>query len=200
MEQHSQRNPDVQSSSGEPKAPTKDSTLVPVSESCSSSASTPPVALTRPKRPQRTPRIEGSTDLSNPEVPDCPESIQEKDDPSAPNKASQRSGPAQQLHDDKPFRPSTLAGHTSAARSHISMRAASLPQAPSYNPSLTDPSVHPQRALSVAGTADTKPQSDEDFRVHIITWNVGSAMPPDDITSLLGLNVGDGNTDMYIVG
>uniref|UniRef100_A0A8C1KVH6 Phosphatidylinositol 4,5-bisphosphate 5-phosphatase A n=2 Tax=Cyprinus carpio TaxID=7962 RepID=A0A8C1KVH6_CYPCA len=37
-------------------------------------------------------------------------------------------------------------------------------------------------------------------RVHIITWNVGSAMPPDDITSLLGLNVGDGNTDMYIIG
>uniref|UniRef100_A0A8C2HY87 Inositol polyphosphate-5-phosphatase Jb n=1 Tax=Cyprinus carpio TaxID=7962 RepID=A0A8C2HY87_CYPCA len=36
--------------------------------------------------------------------------------------------------------------------------------------------------------------------VHIITWNVGSAMPPDDITSLLGLNVGDGNTDMYIIG
>ncbi|MED6288572.1 Phosphatidylinositol 4,5-bisphosphate 5-phosphatase A, partial [Characodon lateralis] len=37
-------------------------------------------------------------------------------------------------------------------------------------------------------------------RLHIITWNVGSAMPPDDITTLLGLNVGDGNTDMYIIG
>lgn len=37
-------------------------------------------------------------------------------------------------------------------------------------------------------------------RVHIITWNVGSATPPDDITALLGLNVGDGNTDMYIIG
>uniref|UniRef100_A0A8D3DFM8 Phosphatidylinositol 4,5-bisphosphate 5-phosphatase A n=1 Tax=Scophthalmus maximus TaxID=52904 RepID=A0A8D3DFM8_SCOMX len=36
--------------------------------------------------------------------------------------------------------------------------------------------------------------------VHIITWNVGSATPPDDITALLGLNVGDGNTDMYIIG
>uniref|UniRef100_A0AAY5F4Q5 Uncharacterized protein n=1 Tax=Electrophorus electricus TaxID=8005 RepID=A0AAY5F4Q5_ELEEL len=36
--------------------------------------------------------------------------------------------------------------------------------------------------------------------MHIITWNVGSAVPPDDITSLLGLNVGDGNTDMYIIG
>lgn len=37
-------------------------------------------------------------------------------------------------------------------------------------------------------------------RVHITTWNVGSATPPDDITALLGLNVGDGNTDMYIIG
>lgn len=37
-------------------------------------------------------------------------------------------------------------------------------------------------------------------RVHIITWNVGGAMPPDDITALLGLHVGDGNTDMYIIG
>uniref|UniRef100_A0A3Q2WGF1 Uncharacterized protein n=1 Tax=Haplochromis burtoni TaxID=8153 RepID=A0A3Q2WGF1_HAPBU len=36
--------------------------------------------------------------------------------------------------------------------------------------------------------------------LHIVTWNVGSATPPDDITSLLGLNVGDGNTDMYIIG
>uniref|UniRef100_A0A8C2XLL2 Phosphatidylinositol 4,5-bisphosphate 5-phosphatase A n=1 Tax=Cyclopterus lumpus TaxID=8103 RepID=A0A8C2XLL2_CYCLU len=36
--------------------------------------------------------------------------------------------------------------------------------------------------------------------LHVITWNVGSATPPDDITSLLGLNVGDGNTDMYIIG
>lgn len=38
------------------------------------------------------------------------------------------------------------------------------------------------------------------YRLHIITWNVGSATPPDDISSLLGLNVGDGNTDMYIIG
>lgn len=59
---------------------------------------------------------------------------------------------------------------------------------------------HTMRGFSVAGTADTPPQIVEDFRVHIITWNVASAMPPDDITALLGLNVGDGNTDMYIIG
>uniref|UniRef100_A0A3P8SMI0 Uncharacterized protein n=1 Tax=Amphiprion percula TaxID=161767 RepID=A0A3P8SMI0_AMPPE len=37
-------------------------------------------------------------------------------------------------------------------------------------------------------------------RVHIVTWNVGSAVPPDDITSLFGPNVSDGNIDMFIIG
>uniref|UniRef100_A0AAX7VWI7 Phosphatidylinositol 4,5-bisphosphate 5-phosphatase A n=1 Tax=Astatotilapia calliptera TaxID=8154 RepID=A0AAX7VWI7_ASTCA len=37
-------------------------------------------------------------------------------------------------------------------------------------------------------------------RVYIITWNVGSAVPPDDITSLFGPNVSDGNIDMFIIG
>ncbi|KAI5625306.1 phosphatidylinositol 4,5-bisphosphate 5-phosphatase A, partial [Silurus asotus] len=193
MESHTQRNPDVQSTAE------LESVLLPgSSESCSSAPRTLSVAPTRTKGPQRTPPVEGSSDMSV--LEDYPELCQDKADSPAPNKASQASRPAQQLCDDKPSRPSTLPGHAAAARSHISVRAASLPQAPSYKPPLTDSSVHPQRALSVAGTADTKPQTDEDFRVHIITWNVGSAMPPDDITSLLGLNVGNGNTDMYIVG
>uniref|UniRef100_A0A3Q1FNZ7 Phosphatidylinositol 4,5-bisphosphate 5-phosphatase A n=1 Tax=Acanthochromis polyacanthus TaxID=80966 RepID=A0A3Q1FNZ7_9TELE len=37
-------------------------------------------------------------------------------------------------------------------------------------------------------------------RVQIVTWNVGSAVPPDDITSLFGPNVSDGNIDMFIIG
>uniref|UniRef100_A0A3Q3FF00 Phosphatidylinositol 4,5-bisphosphate 5-phosphatase A n=1 Tax=Labrus bergylta TaxID=56723 RepID=A0A3Q3FF00_9LABR len=53
-----------------------------------------------------------------------------------------------------------------------------------------EPKLEPQ--------TDPAPASNE--QVHIITWNVGSAQPPDDITSLLGLNVSDGNTDMYIIG
>uniref|UniRef100_A0AAY4BAB2 Phosphatidylinositol 4,5-bisphosphate 5-phosphatase A n=1 Tax=Denticeps clupeoides TaxID=299321 RepID=A0AAY4BAB2_9TELE len=36
--------------------------------------------------------------------------------------------------------------------------------------------------------------------VHIVTWNVGSAMPPDDITSLFGPNPGSGDVDMFVVG
>ncbi|KAM9446169.1 inositol polyphosphate 5-phosphatase K isoform 2-T2 [Clarias gariepinus] len=200
MEQHSQKNPDVQSSSEELKATTEASILVQGSEKCSSAPSRPSTAPARPKRPQRTSRVE-STDILQPEDPECPEFDQEKVDSFALNKASQPSGPAQQLRDDLPCSPSSLTGQVpQVTRSQISKRTVSLPQAPSYKPPVTDPTVLPQRAFSVAGTADTKPQTDEDFRVHIITWNVGSAVPPDDITSLLGLNVGGGNTDMYIVG
>ncbi|XP_072569962.1 phosphatidylinositol 4,5-bisphosphate 5-phosphatase A-like [Paramormyrops kingsleyae] len=37
-------------------------------------------------------------------------------------------------------------------------------------------------------------------RVCIVSWNVGSAVPPDDVTSLLGLNTTDVKADMYIIG
>uniref|UniRef100_A0A672JM81 Inositol polyphosphate-5-phosphatase Ja n=1 Tax=Salarias fasciatus TaxID=181472 RepID=A0A672JM81_SALFA len=37
-------------------------------------------------------------------------------------------------------------------------------------------------------------------QVYIVTWNVGSAVPPDDITALFGPNVSDGNIDMFIIG
>uniref|UniRef100_A0A3P9ISL2 Uncharacterized protein n=1 Tax=Oryzias latipes TaxID=8090 RepID=A0A3P9ISL2_ORYLA len=37
-------------------------------------------------------------------------------------------------------------------------------------------------------------------RVYIVTWNVGSAVPPDDITPMFGPNVSDGNIDMFVIG
>ncbi|XP_018411019.1 PREDICTED: phosphatidylinositol 4,5-bisphosphate 5-phosphatase A isoform X1 [Nanorana parkeri] len=40
----------------------------------------------------------------------------------------------------------------------------------------------------------------DDYRVYVITWNVGCAVPPTDLTSLLCLNAGDGKTDMFIIG
>ncbi|XP_002662241.3 inositol polyphosphate 5-phosphatase K [Danio rerio] len=150
-----------------------------------------PSAPARPRRPQRSPRVEGSIDVSEPKPPESPKPSSH-DEPNAEAQA--------QLRVHAPPAALKLSGHASVARSHISMRAASLPQAPSYKPPSTESVVHPQRALSVAGTADTQPQVAEDFRIHIVTWNVGSAMPPEDITNLLGLNVGDGNTDMYIIG
>ncbi|XP_043924403.1 phosphatidylinositol 4,5-bisphosphate 5-phosphatase A [Protopterus annectens] len=55
--------------------------------------------------------------------------------------------------------------------------------------------VVPERITATDGEA-----SDDEFRIRIITWNVGTAEPPDDVTSLLGLNAGEGITDMFIIG
>ncbi|CAG5923352.1 unnamed protein product [Menidia menidia] len=153
----------------------------------------------RPRRPQRSARVEGSVDISEPKTEPAPVTDQEESAPDG-------NAPSQ----PKPSRPAAVkpagerSGPSIRARpkgpGHHPVRAASVPQPPSSRPLPPHLNPHGQRALSVAGTADTQPQTVEDFRVHLITWNVGSATPPDDITSLLGLNVGDGNTDMYIIG
>ncbi|KAL2297317.1 hypothetical protein Nmel_016616 [Mimus melanotis] len=40
----------------------------------------------------------------------------------------------------------------------------------------------------------------QEFRLHLVTWNVGTASPPPDVTSLLQLNSLGPTTDMYIIG
>ncbi|KAM9320861.1 inositol polyphosphate 5-phosphatase K isoform 3-T3 [Gastrophryne carolinensis] len=40
----------------------------------------------------------------------------------------------------------------------------------------------------------------QDFRLHVVTWNVGTAFPPRDVTSLLLLDLPDLNIDMYVIG
>ncbi|KAM6986885.1 phosphatidylinositol 4,5-bisphosphate 5-phosphatase A [Aplochiton taeniatus] len=50
-------------------------------------------------------------------------------------------------------------------------------------------------SLSQADKTET-----DDFRVYIVTWNVGSAVPPDDITSLFGPYAADGSVDVFIIG
>ncbi|XP_042252111.1 phosphatidylinositol 4,5-bisphosphate 5-phosphatase A isoform X2 [Thunnus albacares] len=76
---------------------------------------------------------------------------------------------------------------------------ASLSPKPSFSP-------QPQRSPSPVSTTQSQVQSEKtsgdnnDFRVYIVTWNVGSAVPPDDITSLFGPNVSDGSVDMFIIG
>ncbi|XP_044031092.1 inositol polyphosphate 5-phosphatase K isoform X2 [Siniperca chuatsi] len=78
-----------------------------------------------------------------------------------------------------------------------------LPSSLSPKPSL---SPQPQRTPSPGSSTQSQVQSnkpggeDNDFRVYIVTWNVGSAVPPDDITSLFGPNVSDGSVDMFIIG
>ncbi|ELW66550.1 phosphatidylinositol 4,5-bisphosphate 5-phosphatase A isoform X1 [Tupaia chinensis] len=45
-------------------------------------------------------------------------------------------------------------------------------------------------------------KSDPGFRITVVTWNVGTAMPPDDVTSLLHLGGGDDSdgADMIAIG
>ncbi|XP_063258645.1 inositol polyphosphate 5-phosphatase K isoform X1 [Prinia subflava] len=40
----------------------------------------------------------------------------------------------------------------------------------------------------------------QEFRLHLVTWNVGTASPPPDVTSLLQLNSQGSTTDMYVIG
>ncbi|XP_068190998.1 phosphatidylinositol 4,5-bisphosphate 5-phosphatase A isoform X2 [Antennarius striatus] len=76
---------------------------------------------------------------------------------------------------------------------------------PNFNISpQTSLSPQPQRTPSpgnsTQGQVQPEKTDENDFRVAIITWNVGSAVPPDDIISLFGSNVSDGSTDMFIIG
>ncbi|XP_041856244.1 phosphatidylinositol 4,5-bisphosphate 5-phosphatase A [Melanotaenia boesemani] len=158
-----------------------------------------PAAPHRPRRPQRSARVEGSVDVSEPKTEPNPLTNQ--------NESTHDGTVASHLKSSSPAVTKPMGEHSGPSikarpkgPGHHPVRAASVPQPPASRPVPPHLAPHSHRALSVAGTADTQAQTVEDFRVHIITWNVGSATPPDDITSLLGLNVGDGNTDMYIIG
>ncbi|XP_042344674.1 phosphatidylinositol 4,5-bisphosphate 5-phosphatase A [Plectropomus leopardus] len=191
-------NPKGAAETSAPPAPASD-TAAPVTDPTAGQSPAP----ARPRRPQRSARVEGSVDISEPKVeptagptpatnqaecaPDG--SVASRPKPSRPGAvkpSGERIGPSDKVGPKGP--------------GHHPVRAASVPHPPASRPVAPHLNPHAQRALSVAGTADTQAQTMEDFRLHIITWNVGSATPPDDITSLLGLNVGDGNTDMYIIG
>eukprot|EP00066_Takifugu_rubripes_P008666 XP_003975008.1 PREDICTED: phosphatidylinositol 4,5-bisphosphate 5-phosphatase A-like [Takifugu rubripes] len=159
-----------------------------VAQAAADTSSTHAAATARPRRPQRSAKVEGSIDISEP-------------------KGEAKEQPAAVANEEESAPDGTGASHPKPPRTagpkgpgHHPVRAASVPHPPTSRPLPPHLNPHALRALSVAGTADTPAQAMEDFRVHIITWNVGSATPPDDITSLLGLNVGDGNTDMYIIG
>lgn len=162
-----------------------------------------PAAPSRPRRPQRSTRVESSVDISEPKAePKAePAPVADQEESTPDGSVASRPKPSRPAA-GKPIGERTGPGVKAGPKGpgHHPVRAASVPHPPASKPVPPHLNPHAQRALSVAGTADTQPQTVEDFRVHIITWNVGSATPPDDITSLLGLNVGDGNTDMYIIG
>ncbi|XP_062870417.1 inositol polyphosphate 5-phosphatase K [Trichomycterus rosablanca] len=104
-------------------------------------------------------------------------------------------------------KPLTLPG-LPAQPSRSTNAPSSLKPNRSGTPSVPVP-PHSQSSDSIVispGSAENKPPSkracseDGDFRVEIATWNVGSAMPPDDISSLFSPGACDGSTDMFIVG
>uniref|UniRef100_UPI003AB0A495 inositol polyphosphate 5-phosphatase Ka isoform X1 n=1 Tax=Centroberyx gerrardi TaxID=166262 RepID=UPI003AB0A495 len=53
-------------------------------------------------------------------------------------------------------------------------------------------------AFIICGKKANKPKKDS-FRLHMVTWNVATANPPDDITSLLHLN-SPKSPDLYVIG
>nr|XP_057912957.1 inositol polyphosphate 5-phosphatase K [Doryrhamphus excisus] len=62
-------------------------------------------------------------------------------------------------------------------------------------------SLSPQAPAFTTQVQSEKTSGDNnDFRVHIATWNVGSAVPPDDISALFGENLSDGSVDMFVIG
>ncbi|CAN8193296.1 unnamed protein product [Coccothraustes coccothraustes] len=67
--------------------------------------------------------------------------------------------------------------------------------------------ARPLGRLDPSGVCDLLPDcsgrapEDGAFRITVVTWNVGTAMPPNDVTSLLHLNTGETNdVDMIAIG
>ncbi|XP_020852271.1 phosphatidylinositol 4,5-bisphosphate 5-phosphatase A isoform X2 [Phascolarctos cinereus] len=59
----------------------------------------------------------------------------------------------------------------------------------------------PSSPSGSAWSAQSTCKGDPGFRITIVTWNVGTAMPPDDVTSLLHQNGDDsGGSDMIAIG
>ncbi|XP_042298666.1 inositol polyphosphate 5-phosphatase K isoform X4 [Sceloporus undulatus] len=56
-----------------------------------------------------------------------------------------------------------------------------------------------QAFLRCAGGA-RRPRHPPPIRLHLVTWNVGTASPPPEVSSLLGLNAPEPSVDLYVIG
>lgn len=111
-----------------------------------------PTAHSRPRRPQRSAKVEGSIDISEPktEPTDIPAPCSNQKDCIPDGVVASRPKPSRQGGPKGP--------------GHHPVRAASVPQPPASRPVPPHLNPHAQRALSVAGTADTQALTVEDFR------------------------------------
>ncbi|XP_039245191.1 inositol polyphosphate 5-phosphatase K isoform X3 [Pipra filicauda] len=66
----------------------------------------------------------------------------------------------------------------------------------------SDDEIHKEvsRTLDEAFLICGKKLKWQEFRLHLVTWNVGTASPPPDVTSLLQLNSLGPTMDMYVIG
>ncbi|KAK0150966.1 Phosphatidylinositol 4,5-bisphosphate 5-phosphatase A [Merluccius polli] len=128
-------------------------------------------SIARPRRPQRSTRVEGSVDILEPK-PEPGAETKPKSTPVGPHDDDEECSPdgAMVSH---PKRPQPLAAGKSSAGpkalrpkgpGNHPIRAASVPYDTAVRPGPPHPNPHAQRAFSVAGTADTQAQSVEDFR------------------------------------
>lgn len=115
-------------------------------------SSTHAAATARPRRPQRSAKVEGSVDISEPKA-------EPKDEPAAVANEEEECCP-QGTAASRPKPPRT----GPKGPGHQPVRAASVPHPPSSRPMAPHLTPHALRALSVAGTADTPAQAIEDFR------------------------------------
>lgn len=124
----------------------------PAAAPAADTSSTHAVATARPRRPQRSARVEGSIDISGP-------TAEPKDQPAAVANEEECSPDGTGASRPKPPRTAGPKGS-----GHHPVRAASVPHPPASRPILPHLNPHAPRALSVAGTADTPAQTIEDFR------------------------------------
>lgn len=124
------------------------------------SATGQPASPVRPRRPQRSARVESSVDISEPKA-EAPVDDEEKLAPSPDGAAASHPKPSRTAT-GKPLGDHIKTGPKGAG--HHPVRAASVPHPPASRPSPPHLNPHSQRALSVAGTADTQAQTVEDFR------------------------------------
>lgn len=113
----------------------------------------------RPRRPQRSARVEGSVDITEAKNEPSPQTDQDENTPDGSVASHLRhSQPAT----EERTRPASKAGPKRPGPHPV--RAASVPQPPTSRPAAPHLNPHALRAFSVAGTADTQPQTVEDFR------------------------------------
>lgn len=123
-----------------------------VAQGAADTSSPHAAATARPRRPQRSAKVEGSIDISEPKG-------EAKEQPAAV--ASEEESAPDGIGASHPKPPRT-AGPKGPG--HHPVRAASVPHPPASRPLPPHLNPHALRALSVAGTADTPAQAMEDFR------------------------------------